>query len=592
MTSLSDPLKSDGHKISVLAREEGLGVNAPFLLVYLSQGQSFDIAVLNITQGTLTTTFTQYEYALTPAEADSITDYTDLEIRLVASCDDGACSAGGNRDSVSVAWAEFAVLDQPIIPPPTLDTVSVVNSTALQIDWSAPVDLTNVVSYDIRRFNGTTFNTVGNVLNGTTTFTNVGLIPDTFYTYHIVSVGASDESVPSNELSQRTTVILFRSVPDSNPSVRWVNGLGNAPCGDLTTYACVDDTPERDDGDFIQSINLGSSGSDIDIMTLSDIDDPNLSDSHFLKYTVRKAGIGTNPVEFTIQLRQGGSEIVSFTHSGLTTNYVIFQQELTPAQTNAITDYTDLEVTLTASCDAGCSNSPTARDKVNVSFVVFEIEQVSAPSITLIDTLSSSALRIFWEDDDIDAEITDIIIQRENGTDFINVANVSTSIFQYDDSGLDSGKIIMYRLTGMIPSGFAKTSIEVSGATPPSSTDLNGNGTTVEPNPSNTFTQLQKEVLVNTVRHFDISMTERNQIFTDIDTNGLNMYQIIDKMNNGSYSASQEIKNAGAYYGNKYLDLLNISDFINEITDDVRLALGGSNGTGDDPTLGVPKSPT
>ena len=58
LTSITDPLKSDGHVIRAQAREGGVGVNAPYLLVYLSQGQSFDIAVLNVTQGTLTTTFT------------------------------------------------------------------------------------------------------------------------------------------------------------------------------------------------------------------------------------------------------------------------------------------------------------------------------------------------------------------------------------------------------------------------------------------------------------------------------------------------------------------------------------------------------
>ncbi len=591
LTSVTDPLKSDGHVIRVQAREEGLGVNAPFLLVYLSQGQTSDIAVLNITQGTLTTTFTQYEYALTPTEADSITDYTDLELRLEASCNSGTCSAGGNRDSVSVSWAEFAVLDQPIIPPPTLDTVTVVNSTALQLDWTAPVDLSNVLSYDIRRFNGTTFNTVGNVLNGTTTFTNTGLIPDTFYTYHVVSKSSSDESLPSNQISQRTTVILFSASPDSNPSVRWVNGLGNAPCGDLTTFECVNES-ERDDGDFIQSLGLGSSDSDIDIMTMSDMDDPERSDSHFLKYTVRKADVGTNPVEFTIQLRQGVTEIASFTHSGLTSNYVIFQQELTGTQADSITDYSDLELTLTASCDAGCSNSPNAREKVNVSFVIFEIEQVTTGSISLIDTLSSSSLRLTWEADELDAEITDVIIQRQNGTDFLNVGNVTTVTSTFDDTGLDSNSIVTYRLTGMLISGFSIPSNEFSGATPPSSAEINGNGTIIEPNPSNTFTLLEKQILVNTIQHYNITTSELNSIFTDIDTNQLNMYEIIDKMNNGSYSTSQEMTNAGAFYGTKYLIIQNINDFIGNVTTDVILALGGSNGTGDNPNFAVPKSPT
>ncbi len=568
-----------------------MGVNAPFLLIFLSQGQSFDIAVLNITQGQLSsTTFETFEYALTPTEADSITDYTDLEIRMVASCNSGTCNAGGSRDTVQVSWVEFAVLDEPIIPPPVLDTVTVVNSTALEINFTAPVDLSNVLSYDIRRSNGTAFNTVGNILNGTTlSFTEGGLIPDTFYTYHVVSKGSSAESLPSNEVSQRTTVILFSSSPDSNIGVRWVNGLGNPPCTDLATFECINES-ERDDGDFIQTTGLGTSNTDIDSFTMSDMEDPNRSDSHFLKYTLRRAGVGTNPVEFDIVLRQGVTTIATFNHTGLTTNYVLHQQELTNVQADLISDYNDLEIEVTGRCNAGCTNQE--REKINVSWIIFEIEQVSTGTISIIDTLSSSSLRLSWEGDEIDAEINDIIIQRLNGTDFLNVGNVSTAVSTFDDSGLGSNSIFEYRLIGMLTSGFSKPSNEVSGATPPTSAEINGNGTIVEPNANNSFSLLEKQILVNTIQHYDITTSELNSIFTDIDTNQLNMYQIIDKMNNGTYSSSQEMTNAGAYYGTKYLIILDINDFIGNVTTDVILALGGSNGTGDDPQFGVEKPPT
>jgi len=589
LSSITDPLKSDGHVLRAQAREGGLGVNAPYLLVFLSQSGTTDIAVLNVTQGTLTTTFTVYEYALTPAEADAITDYSTLEIRMEASCNSGTCNAGGSRDTVQVSWVEFAVLDDPIIPPPTLDTVTVVNSTSLQIDWTAPVDLSNVLSYDIRRSNGTAFNTIGNVLNGTLSFTEVGLIPDTFYTYHVVSKGSTDESLPSNQVSQRTTVILFSSSPDSNIGARWVNGLGNPPCSDLDTFECINEK-ERDDGDFIQTTGLGTSNTDTDSFTMSDMEDPQRSDSHFLKYTLRRAGVGDNPVEFDIVLRQGVTTIATFNHTGLTTTYVIHQQELTGIQADLITDYNDLEIEVTGRCDAGCTNQE--REKINVSFIIFEIEQVTTKSISIIDTLSSSSLRLSWEGDEVDAEISDIIIQRENGTDFLNVGNVSTAISTFDDTGLGSNKIIKYRLIGMLTSGFSKPSNEFSGATPPSSAEINGNGTIIEPNASNTFTLIEKQILVNTIQHYNITTSEINSIFTDIDTNQLNMYQIIDKMNNGSYSSSQEMTNAGAYYGTKYLIFLDINDFIGNVTSDVILALGGSNGTGDNPQFAVGKPPT
>jgi hypothetical protein len=488
LSSITDPLKSDGHVLRVQAREDGLGVNAPFLLVDLiSAGTT--VATLNITQGTLTTTLTQYEHALTPSEADAITDYGSLEIRLEASCESGTCSAGNSRDSVTVSWAEFAVLDDPVIPPPVLDTVSVVNSTALEINFTAPVDLSNVLSYDIRRSNGTAFNTVGNVLNGTTlSFTEGGLIPDTFYTYHVVSKSASDESLPSNQVSQRTTVILFSSSPDSNIGVRWLQGLGNPPCSDLATFECINES-KRDDGDFIQTIGLGASSTDIDSFTMSDMEDPLRSDSHFLKYTLRRTGVGDNPVEFDIELRQGATTIASFTHSSLSLSYVFHQQELTGIQSDLITDYNDLQIEITARCDTGCTNQQ--REKINVSFIILEIEQVTAPNISTVDTLSSTSLRINWIDEDLDAEITDIIVQKENGTGFINIANVTTSTFTFDDIGLQEQKIIKYRLKGMIPSGFTQPSFDFSGATPPTTTTINSNGTVIEPDAKHHQQQLQ-----------------------------------------------------------------------------------------------------
>jgi len=583
LTAITDPLKSDGHVLRAQAREGGVGVNAPFLLIFLSQSGTTDIAVLNVTQGTLTTTFTVYEYALTPAEADAITDYSDLEIRMVASCNSGTCSAGGSRDTVQVSWVEFAVLDEPIIPPPVLDTVTVVNSTALQLDWTAPVDLSNVLSYDIRRFNGTGFETVGNVLNGTTTFTNTELIADTFYRYHIVSKGSTAESLPSNEIGQRTTVILFSARPDSNPSVRWVNGFGNPPCTDLATFECVNEDV-RDDNDFIGTTALGTSNTDTDFMTLSDMDDPQRSDSHFLKYTVREAGVGTNPVTFTIELRQGATLLASFTHNNLPTTFTFFNQELNATTTDSITDYSDLEITLIGTCDSGCTNQE--RERLNVSFIAFEIEQVTAPIISRIDSISSTSLRISWRSVDLDGEITDIIIQRENGTDFANIANVTIATFTYDDTGLEPQKIIRYRLTGMLPSGFASPSFAITGATPPSSTDLNGNGTILEPNASNSFTKLQKEFFASNVEFYNITRASRTAINTDIFTNEFNAYQVIDKMINGTYDSTQQMANLGAYYGNKYLEKLDLTTFLIEIEDEVRLAISG-NQTSDDPNHGV-----
>jgi len=410
MISLADPLKSDGHVLRTQAREAGLGVNAPFLLIYLSQGQSFDIAVLNITQGTLTTTFTEYEYSLTPSEADSITDYTDLEIRMEASCNTGTCGAGNNRDRVHVSWVEFAVLDQPIIPPPTLDTVSVVNSTSLQVNFTEPVDTSQILSYNIELDNGFGFTVAGNVPQGTTTFVAGDLTSDSFYTVRIISVGASENSIASNSVSQRTTVILFSAHPDANLGVRWVNGLGVLPCEDTVTFECVNEVI-RDDNDFIQSTGIGDTNTDLDSFSLSDIEDPLRSDGHFLKYTLREAGVGTNQLQFTIELRQNVTIIATYIHAqgSISENYELFTQELTNLQADGITDYSDLIVEITASCPVSCTNIPSAREKLNVSWITFEIEHVSAPPIESLELLTLSTIRVSWESQNVDAQISDIM---------------------------------------------------------------------------------------------------------------------------------------------------------------------------------------
>ncbi len=527
---------------------------------------------------------------MTSAEADSITDYTSLELRLEASCFSGTCNAGGSRDSVSVSWAQFSVLDNPPLPIPTIDTVTVLNSTSLQIDFTEPVDTSNILSYNIERNSGTGFTVIGNVVVGTSIFDDIDLIADTFYNYRIISVGASENSNPSNIVGARTTVILFAAHPDSDPGVRWVNGLGLPPCSDLLTFNCVNEDL-RNDNDFIQTIGLGSSGSDVQLYTLSDIEDPLRSDSHFLRYTLREANVGTNPVAFEIELRQGGTTIATFTHPSGTlskVNYELFSQELTGTQSDSITDYSQLELTLTASCPVSCTNQE--REKVHVSWIVFEIQQVSSPSIDSLDTLSSTSIRVSWLLEDVDAEITDIIIQRINGTDFISVGNVTSSITTFDDTTLTEQQIIDYRLKGMlVGGGFSSASETLIGSTPPSSATINTDGVVIEPNPTNTISTLNRQVFSQTVEHFNVTSTSLAIIITDIETNEFNLYQIIDKMNNGTYDNTQQMRNAGSFYANKYLIFADVNNFLNNITFDVIDSLGGSNGTGDNPNFGLPR---
>ena len=481
---------------------------------------------------------------------------------------------------MAVSWVEFAVITG--VSPPTLNTVNVLSPTSLRLGWTEPLDTSSVLSYNIERDDGLGFSIVGNVPVGTTTFDDTNLIPDSLYKYRLVTVGSSGNSIPSNEISQTTTVIIIPSKfarPDSDPSLRWVNGIGLPPCTDLTTFECTNESI-RDDTDFIQTIGLGNGDQDEQFYTLSNISDPFKSDGHILRYTLREANQGTNPVAFVIKLRQGASPIATFTHAQgtLPVSYQLFERELTFAQADLITDYSGLELTLTASCSIGCGNNPSEREKVQVSWIEFEVTSSNPPEIQRIDTLNSTSLRVEWatlpnENPD---DISQIIVQRSIGINFLTIGNLTSSVQSFDDTGLTPQTIYNYRLKAKLSGGgFSNPSDIFSGSTPADPTTLTVQGTIIEPTPTNSFSIGDSQVIAQTIELFNVNTQSMDTIINDIEVNRLNAYQIITKMNDGSYDSSQKMKNAGAFYGTIYLDANNISVFINTVVDTVLSAVNG-----------------
>lgn len=167
-----------------------------------------------------------------------------------------------------------------------------------------------------------------------------------------------------------TGYALQLSVPDTDPSVRWVNAIG---CSDLQTHECVDELV-RDDNDYIQSVGIGKTNVDKQFYTLSDVTDPLSSINHVLTYTVREANVGTNPVKLNVILYQGNSIIASWANTNLSTTFTGVSQSLTALQADSITDYTNLKLELDASCDGTCGNSPSAREKIQVSWIQFTVD--------------------------------------------------------------------------------------------------------------------------------------------------------------------------------------------------------------------------
>ena len=446
MSNIADPLQSTGHILRYTLREGNQGTNPVGFTIILRQGSTV-IATFAHAQGTLPTTFTLFQQTLTNAQADSITNYNNLELTLIGSCTTGCANSPSARERVAVSWVEFAIITT--IPPPTLNGVVALDSTSLQLFWTQPLDLSKVLSYNIERSSGGgSFSVVANVPVGTIQYIDGGLQPNTAYTYRLVSVGTTGNSIPSNQITQTTTVFNIPSDyarPDSSTGLRWVDGIGTN-CTALNNYLCIDEKI-RDDADYIQTIGLGNGGTDTELLTLSNIKDPILPYTHVLRYTVAKANVGTNPVALQIQLRQGPAVIATFTHpqGTLPSIFTEFNQILTTAQADSITDYNSLELTLTASCAVGCGNNPADREKIKVSWIEFEV-LFPIVNQNVAEKIGRSAL-ITWEVPQVSSNIEKYVVQRSlNGgsfSDLFELTNQTNKIINTETgrqfySGIDS----------------------------------------------------------------------------------------------------------------------------------------------------------
>ena len=583
LSNIADPLQSTGHILRYTLREGNEGTNPVGFQIILRQGATV-IATFTHTQGSLPTTFTLFQQTLTNAQADAITDYSNLELTLIGSCTTGCGNSPSNRERVAVSWVEFVVVTG--ISPPTLDIINNIDATTLQLQWSPPLDVTGVLSYTIERDSGSGFTIVGSVPVGTNTFTDSGLLTDTVYTYRVISVGATGTSIPSNQITKSTTLVFIESQfarPDSDPGLRWVNGVN---CSSLNTFTCVSEE-FRSDLNYIETVGLGQNGADNQFYTMSNIRDPFQSIGHILKYTVREANQGTNPVALSVQLRQGAAVIATFSHGAgtLPSTFTTFEQVLTNAQADSITVYNSLELTFTASCSSSCGNSPSEREKIDLSWVEFEIVPLQPLGLTSVDSINGNTLKLNWIAEDLTG-VTSINIQRDDGSGFNTISSVSPSTTTFTNSGLSAQNLYKYRLN---PVGGGTISPVITGATPPSIATLNLQGASLEPSATNSFSASQRIIFAQTTEHYIIDKVKVRTIIDDITVNRLPAYQIIGKMLDGTYDNSQKMKNLGSFYATKYLGYGNVNTFLNSITQDTVLALGGSNGAGDNPQHGVPK---
>lgn len=121
----SDPLSPSGHVISYRYRKDASGGNARNLTVALVQNTT--VIASNLHES-ISETWTDGTFTLTSTEANSISDYTDLRIRVAASGTTGG--PGGNRRAVQVSWAELEVPDPPSVKF-NGHTISQINGTTI-----------------------------------------------------------------------------------------------------------------------------------------------------------------------------------------------------------------------------------------------------------------------------------------------------------------------------------------------------------------------------------------------------------------------------------------------------------------------------
>lgn len=110
LSNATDPVSSTGHVIRYRIAKTNAGTvdgggSAVTVTARLMQGTS---QVATDTAKTATGTWTQYAYTLSGAEADAITDYTDLRLEFVTSASGGSPA---NRRGGAVSWTELEVPD-------------------------------------------------------------------------------------------------------------------------------------------------------------------------------------------------------------------------------------------------------------------------------------------------------------------------------------------------------------------------------------------------------------------------------------------------------------------------------------------------
>lgn len=167
----------------------------------------------------------------------------------------------------------------------------------------------------------------------------------------------------------------------SRPSADLTIGLWTDNGGGSTNIYLAIDEVTASDTDYIQSKDIKLSQTDTADIRLSSVTDPQSSTGHIVRYRYQADGNAGNPMNLTVELREGDSTtsnlIASQAHSSIPVGWTDGSFTLTTTEADNITNYGNLFLRFVASAGGG-----GVKRRAQVSWAEFEVPDAPALSIT------------------------------------------------------------------------------------------------------------------------------------------------------------------------------------------------------------------